>query len=152
MSSKSKAETRSRLYREINEYLQSWDPELGRPHHIMDKMWQMMQSNDTKTMNLDKVLEEMVSKAKHRGLNGSTKNNTVSGQKKRNKIRDQVCLRSNPQKERIMNFVAEWFSLQEVKVLQGVSVLTSVWAREWRYKDILQDIDGLVWEGSSEDL
>ena len=51
-----------------------------------------------------------------------------------------------------MNFVAEWFSLEEVKVLQGVSVLTSVWAREWQYKDILHDIDGLMWEGLSEDL
>ena len=47
-------ETRSRLYSEINEYVHSLDQELGRPHHIMDKMWQMMQSNDIKTMNLDK--------------------------------------------------------------------------------------------------
>ena len=54
--------------------------------------------------------------------------------------------------ERITNFVAEWFSLQEVKVLQGVSVLTSVWAREWQYKDILHDIDGLMCKGSSQDL
>ena len=50
-----------------------------------------------------------------------------------------------------MNFVAEWFSLEEVNV-QGVSVLTSVWAREWRCKDILHDIDGLMWEGLLEDL
>ena len=82
MWSKPKAETRSRLDREINEYLHSWDPELGRPHHIMDKMWQMMQSNDTKTMNLDKDFEEMVSKAKQTGLNGSTKNNTVLGRRR----------------------------------------------------------------------
>ena len=39
-------ETRRRLYREINEYMHSWDQELGRPH-CMDKVWQMMQSNDT---------------------------------------------------------------------------------------------------------
>ena len=63
----------SRLYREINEKMHSWDQELGRPHHIMDKMWQMMQSNDTETMNLDKDFEEMVSKAKQTGWNGSTK-------------------------------------------------------------------------------
>ena len=49
--------------------------------------------------------------------------------------------------ERIMHFVAEWFSFEEMKV-QGVSVLTSVWAREWQYKD---DIDGLIWEDLSED-
>ena len=41
--------------------------------HIMDKMWQMMQSNDTKTMNLDKDIEEMVRKAKQTGRTGSTK-------------------------------------------------------------------------------
>ena len=37
-------EPRSRLYRDINEYMHSWDQELGRPQHIMDKMWQMMHS------------------------------------------------------------------------------------------------------------
>ena len=50
-----------------------------------------------------------------------------------------------------MNFVAEWFSLEQMKVLQGVSVLTSVWAREWQYKDILNDIGALMWEDLSED-
>ena len=30
---------------------------------------------------------------------------------------------SNPQLERIASFVAEWLSLEEMKVLQGVSVL-----------------------------
>ena len=53
--------------------------------------------------------------------------------------------------ERIMNFVAEWLSLEEMNVLQGVSVLTSVWARAWQYKDILNDIDGLMCEDLSED-
>ena len=33
----------------------------------------MMQSNDTKTMNLDKDFEEMLNEAKQRGWNGSTK-------------------------------------------------------------------------------
>ena len=50
-----------------------------------------------------------------------------------------------------MNFVDELFSLEEVKVLKGVSVLTSVWAREWQYKDFLNEIDGLMWEDLSED-
>ena len=50
-----------------------------------------------------------------------------------------------------MSFVAEWVSLEEMKVLQGVSVLTSFWVREWEYKDILNDIDGRVWEDFSED-
>ena len=87
--------TRSRLCPEINEYMHSWEEELGRTHHIMDKMWQMMQSNDTKTMNLDKDVEEMVRKAKQTGLTGSTKQHG-SGQKKRNKIRNQCCSTLKP--------------------------------------------------------
>ena len=63
----------------------------------------------------------------------------------------KVALRSNPQVESIMNFVAEWFSVGEMKVLQGVSVLMSVRVKEWQYKDILNDIDNLVWEDLSED-
>ena len=57
---------------------------------------------------------------------------------------------SNPQMERFVNFVGEWFSLEEMKVLQCVSVLTSVWAREWQYKDILIDFDDQVWKDLSE--
>ena len=45
-----------------------------------------------------------------------------------------------------MNFVAEWFSLEEMKALQGVCVLTLVWAREWQYKDILTEFDDQVWK------
>ena len=48
------------------------DQEFGRPHYIMDKVWQMMQSNDTKTMNLDKDFEELMGKAQQTGWNGST--------------------------------------------------------------------------------
>ena len=51
-----------------------------------------------------------------------------------------------------MNFVAEWFSLGEMKVLQGVSVLMSVRVNELQYKDIVNDIDDLMWEDFSEDL
>ena len=42
--------------------------------------------------------------------------------------------------EGIMNFVAEW-----------VCVLTSVWAREWQYKDILTEFDDQVWKELSEE-
>ena len=53
--------------------------------------------------------------------------------------------------ESIMNFVAEWFSLEEMKAPQGVCVLTSVWAREWQYKDILINFDDQVWKYLSEE-
>ena len=50
------------------------DHVLGRrPRYIMDKMWQMMQSKDTKTLNLDKDFEEIMDKAKQAGWNESTK-------------------------------------------------------------------------------
>ena len=79
------------------------------------------------------------------------KNNTVLGRRRGTRSVIKVALRSNPQMERIMIFVAEWLSLEEMNVLQGVSVLTSVWARAWQYKDILNDIDGLMCEDLSED-
>ena len=50
-----------------------------------------------------------------------------------------------------MNFVAEWFSHGEMKVLQGVSLLMSVWVREWQYKDVLPDFDSQMWEDQSEE-
>ena len=52
--------------------------------------------------------------------------------------------------ESIMNFVAEWFSLGEMKVLQGVSVPMSVRVKEWQYKDVSNDIDDLKREDLSE--
>ena len=39
-------------------YVHSWEQELGRPRHVVDKMWQNMQSHDTETMTLDKDIEE----------------------------------------------------------------------------------------------
>ena len=38
--------------------------------------------------------------------------------------------------ESLLNFAAEWFSLGEVKALQGVSVL-SVRVDEWQYKALV---------------
>ena len=47
--------------------------------------------------------------------------------------------------------LAEWFSLEEMKALQGVCMLTSVWAREWQSKDFLSDLDDQVWRDLSDD-
>ena len=78
-------------------------------------------------------------------------NKKGSGERKKKTTRNQVVLRAKPQMESILSFVAKWVSLEEMKVLQGVSVLTSVWAGERQYKEILNDIGGLVWEDFSED-
>ena len=44
-----------------------------------------------------------------------------------------------------MSLAAEWFSLGEMMVLQGVSVLISTYVKEWQDKDLLNDIDNLAW-------
>ena len=41
------------LCRELEEYMYSWDREIGRPHNLRTKIWQMMQSNSTKSDNLE---------------------------------------------------------------------------------------------------
>ena len=51
----------------------------------------------------------------------------------------------------IMTLVAECVSFDEMKALQGVCVLTFVWAREWQYKDFLSDLDDQVWRDQSDD-
>ena len=53
-----------KLDRVLGEYPDSFEKEMRRPHHIMNKMWQMMQSRDTKTLKLDKDFEEILSKVK----------------------------------------------------------------------------------------
>ena len=47
--------------------------------------------------------------------------------------------------------MAEWVSLEEMKALQGVCMLTSVWAREGQYKELLSDLDDQVWRDLSDD-
>ena len=62
-----------KLDRVLGEYLDSVEREMRRPHHIMNKMWQMMQSRDTKTLKLDKDFEEIMCKVKQTGWNESTR-------------------------------------------------------------------------------
>ena len=53
--------------------------------------------------------------------------------------------------EGVMTLVAEWFSFEEMRALPGVCVLTSVWARDWEYKDPLSDLDDQVWRDLLDD-
>ena len=55
------------------EYIEAFDKERGRPQLIMTKLWQMMQSRDTKNLNLNKDLDEILSKIKQSGWNESTR-------------------------------------------------------------------------------
>ena len=120
------SEKERKLCRVLGDYKHSWGQELERPHYVMDKMWQMMQSNDTKRTNLDKDFEELLNNVKQKGWNGSPKNNKVLGRRKRRRSVIKVALSSYSQRESTMNFIAEWFFHGEMKVLQGVSVLMSV--------------------------
>ena len=53
--------------------------------------------------------------------------------------------------EGIMILVAEWYSLEEMKALQEVCTLTSVWAREWQHMELLSDLDDQMWRDLSDD-
>ena len=44
----------------FDENMRTWDEDRGRPNFIMDKIWQMLRSNDTKTLNLNKDFEELL--------------------------------------------------------------------------------------------
>ena len=51
-------EVERQLDRVLREYIESFEKEMGRPQLIMNKMWQMMQSRDTKNLNVDKTLKK----------------------------------------------------------------------------------------------
>ena len=67
------SETEPKLGRVLGKYIYSFEKEMERPHYIMDKMWQMMQSKDTETSNLDKHFEEIINKVQQARWNESTK-------------------------------------------------------------------------------
>ena len=62
-----------RCSRLLWENIEAFEKEIGRPQLIMTKIWQMMQSRDTKNLNSDKDFEEIVSKVKQIGWNESTR-------------------------------------------------------------------------------
>ena len=41
------------------EYMRTWTEDCGRPHFIMDKIWQMLQSYNTKSLNLTKDFKDL---------------------------------------------------------------------------------------------
>ena len=54
-------EVERKLDRVLLEKTEAFDKELGRPQLIMTNLWKMMQSRDTKNLNLDKDFEEIMS-------------------------------------------------------------------------------------------
>ena len=51
----------------LGEYVDTFDRERGRPKTMMTKLWQSMQSGETKNLKLEKDLEEILSKMKQMG-------------------------------------------------------------------------------------
>ena len=51
----------------LREYVDTFDRDRGRPKTMMTKLWQLMQSRDTKNLNLDKDLETILCKMKQMG-------------------------------------------------------------------------------------
>ena len=66
-------EAERKLDRVLWEHIEAFDKEVGHPQLIMTKLWQMMQSRDTKNLNLDKDLDEIMSRVKQTGWNESTR-------------------------------------------------------------------------------
>ena len=57
----------------------SWDQEIDRPQYMNERLLQMMQSNDTKSLNLGKDFDGLLWMAQQIGWNASTKNNKFLG-------------------------------------------------------------------------
>ena len=55
-------ESEENLCKELDEYMYSWEQEKGRPNNLSTKIWQMMQSDNTKSENLEKYFTEILQK------------------------------------------------------------------------------------------
>ena len=60
-------EAEQRLCSALREYVDTFDKDRGRSKTIMTKLWQLMQSRDTKNLNLDEDLVEILSKMTQMG-------------------------------------------------------------------------------------
>ena len=53
--------------------MRTWTEDVGRQQFVMDKILQMLQSSDTKTLKLTKYFEELLDKARQTGWLGPGK-------------------------------------------------------------------------------
>ena len=95
-------EVERKLNRILLEYIEAFDNERGRPRLIMTKLWQLMQSRDTKNLNVDKGLDEILTKQNK--LDGPGQGD--SGRKTKMKINDHHSSGLEPQMESILFFVS----------------------------------------------
>ena len=117
-------EAEQKLYSILWEYIEVSDKERGRPKIIMTKLWQLMQSRDTKNLNLEKDFEEILSKIKQTG-GMNPPGQEGSGPKTKTKSNNRHRPGLKPQMESILCLVAECFSVKEMKALQSACMRTS---------------------------
>ena len=55
------------FWSEFEDYMKSWEASKRKTEVLARKIWQMTQSSDTKTLNLEADFEELMSKAKELG-------------------------------------------------------------------------------------
>ena len=70
---KRRYEVERRVDVEIRDFLEASDEEEACPQLILAKLWQMMQSRDTKNLNLDKDFDEITRKMKQTGWTDATR-------------------------------------------------------------------------------
>ena len=64
----------------------------------------------------------------------------------------QVVLRPSLPMERVVALVAEWFSLQEISKLQGLSTLIfDTLKKEWQDKEIVDSLRDQIWKEMDEE-
>ena len=110
----------------------------------------MKLSRDTKNLNLDKDFDDIMSKIKQIGWNESNIT-TDSEDRRKMQISSRWSHMLKGRVESMMTLVAERSSLEEMKTLRRVCMLSSVWAKEWQYKELLSDLDDQVWRELTDD-
>ena len=113
----------------------------------MTKLWQMMQRRDTKNLNSDRYLDEILTKIKQTGWNESTR----TERKKKEKSNNRHSPGLKPQMESILFLVAEWASVKELKALQGACMRTFTVTREQQFEALPSSLDDQVWKELSDD-
>ena len=63
--------TEEKVFSRLDDYMRIWTEDVGRPRFVMDRIWQMLQRSDTKSLKITKYLEELLDKARQTGFAGS---------------------------------------------------------------------------------
>ena len=65
-----KQQLEDELWKEVDDYIFSWEPEKKRSRTLNAKIWQLVQSSNTKSENLEHAFNEIVAKVQDLGWEG----------------------------------------------------------------------------------